>query len=84
MYVFFFLNAFYYFPFRSSYTQRILEIISNIEKQKRDINKNLQDTRIVQKEINSLDGKVERCFISIDDLMFKVFKTVVINKPFIS
>jgi len=60
--------------FRSSYTQRILEIISNIEKQKKEINKNLNDTRQVQKEINSLDGKVERCFISIDELMFKVFK----------
>lgn len=59
---------------RSSYTQRILEIISNIEKQKIEINKNLNDTRQVQKEINSLDGKVERCFISIDELMFKVAK----------
>jgi len=34
----------------------------------------LNDTRQVQKEINSLDGKVERCFISIDELMFKVAK----------
>ncbi|VVC41059.1 Hypothetical protein CINCED_3A002051 [Cinara cedri] len=59
---------------RSSYTQRILEIISNIEKQKVDINTNLKDTRQVQKEINSLDGKVERCFILIDELMFKVAK----------
>ncbi|XP_003240049.1 coiled-coil domain-containing protein 22 [Acyrthosiphon pisum] len=59
---------------RSSYTQRILEIISNIEKQKKEINKNLYDTKQVQKEINSLDGKVERCFISIDELMFKVAK----------
>jgi len=59
---------------RSSYTQRILEIISNIKKQKQEINKNLDDTRLLQKEINSLDGKVERCFISIDELMFKVAK----------
>lgn len=28
----------------------------------------------MQKEINSLDGKVERCFISIDELMFKVYR----------
>lgn len=34
----------------------------------------MNDTRLVQKEINSLDGKVERCFISIDELMFRVFK----------
>uniref|UniRef100_A0A2S2PZS0 Coiled-coil domain-containing protein 22 homolog n=1 Tax=Sipha flava TaxID=143950 RepID=A0A2S2PZS0_9HEMI len=59
---------------RSSYTQRILEIISNIEKQKKEINKNIMETRLVQKDINSLDGKVERCFISIDELMFKVAK----------
>ncbi|XP_050426844.1 coiled-coil domain-containing protein 22 [Adelges cooleyi] len=59
---------------RSSYTLRILEIISNIEKQKKEINKNLSDTRLVQKDINSLDGKVERCFILIDELMFKVAK----------
>lgn len=66
--VFIFQNIF----FRSSYTQRILENISNIEKQKRDINKNLNDTRLVQKNINSLMGKVERCFISIDEVMFQV------------
>ncbi|XP_050528553.1 coiled-coil domain-containing protein 22 isoform X5 [Daktulosphaira vitifoliae] len=59
---------------RSSYTQRILEIITNIGKQKKDINKNLYDTRLVQKDINTLDGKVERCFISIDELIFKVAK----------
>lgn len=45
-----------------------------------EINKVLNDTRLVQKEINSLDGKVERCFISIDELMFKVFIAILIIK----
>jgi hypothetical protein len=37
------------------------------------------ETRLVQKDINSLDGKVERCFISIDELMFKVFSKNIMN-----
>ncbi|XP_069741057.1 coiled-coil domain-containing protein 22 isoform X2 [Narcine bancroftii] len=56
---------------RSTYTQRILEIIGNIKKQKEDISKILSDTRDSQKEVNSLSGKLERTFAVTDELVFK-------------
>ncbi|XP_008316722.1 coiled-coil domain-containing protein 22 [Cynoglossus semilaevis] len=56
---------------RSAYTQRILEIVSNIKKQKEEINKILSDTRELQKEINSLTGKLDRTFAVTDELVFK-------------
>uniref|UniRef100_UPI00358DFEA0 coiled-coil domain-containing protein 22 isoform X2 n=1 Tax=Myxine glutinosa TaxID=7769 RepID=UPI00358DFEA0 len=56
---------------RSAYTQRILEIVGNIKKQKEEIGKILLDTRDVQKEINGLSGKLERTFAVAEDLIFK-------------
>ncbi|XP_065509371.1 LOW QUALITY PROTEIN: coiled-coil domain-containing protein 22 [Caloenas nicobarica] len=56
---------------RAVYTQRILEIVGNIRKQKEEISKILVDTRGLQKEINSLVGKLERTFSVTDELLFK-------------
>ncbi|XP_029975369.1 coiled-coil domain-containing protein 22 [Salarias fasciatus] len=56
---------------RSAYTQRILEIVSNIKKQKEEITKILTDTKDLQKEINSLTGKLDRTFAVTDELVFK-------------
>ncbi|XP_077645797.1 coiled-coil domain-containing protein 22 [Lonchura striata] len=56
---------------RSVYTQRILEIVGNIRKQKEEIGKILEDTRALQKEINALVGKLERTFSVTDELLFK-------------
>ncbi|XP_076173096.1 coiled-coil domain-containing protein 22 homolog isoform X2 [Ptiloglossa arizonensis] len=69
---------------RSAYTQRILEIINNVKKQRDEINKVLADTREIQKEINMLTGKVERSFTVVDEL---IYRDVIINdasrKPYI-
>ncbi|XP_072305431.1 coiled-coil domain-containing protein 22 [Eucyclogobius newberryi] len=56
---------------RSAYTQRILEIVSNIKKQKEEIIKILSDTKELQKEINNLTGKLDRTFAVTDELIFK-------------
>ncbi|XP_056130362.1 coiled-coil domain-containing protein 22 [Lampris incognitus] len=56
---------------RSAYTARILEIVGNIKKQKEDITKVLSDTKELQKEINSLTGKLDRTFAVTDELVFK-------------
>ncbi|XP_026888926.2 coiled-coil domain-containing protein 22 [Electrophorus electricus] len=56
---------------RSAYTMRILEIISNIKKQKEEITKILSDTKELQKEINGLTGKLDRTFAVTDELVFK-------------
>lgn len=60
---------------RSAYTQRILEIINNVRKQRGEIDKVLADTREIQKEINMLTGRLERSFTVADELIFKDAKS---------
>lgn len=57
---------------RSAYTRRIMEIISNIKKQSTDIDSILGDTRAIQKEINTLNGQLERSFTLTDEIIFRV------------
>ena len=56
---------------RVAYTRRIMEIVANIQKQKEDIGKILMDTRVVQKEINGLTGKLDRIFTVTDEQVYK-------------
>ncbi|XP_068939065.1 coiled-coil domain-containing protein 22 isoform X2 [Petaurus breviceps papuanus] len=56
---------------RSAYTYRILEIVGSIRKQKEEITKILSDTKLLQKEINALSGKLDRTFAVTDELVFK-------------
>ncbi|XP_063224121.1 coiled-coil domain-containing protein 22 homolog [Bacillus rossius redtenbacheri] len=56
---------------RSAYTRRIMEIIGNIRKQKDEIDKVLADTKELQKEINTLTGRLDRSFTVADELIFK-------------
>ena len=56
---------------RVSYTNRMMEIVMNIRKQKEDIGKILGDTRIVQKELNQLTGKLDRIFTVTDEQVYK-------------
>ncbi|XP_061163989.1 coiled-coil domain-containing protein 22 homolog [Saccostrea echinata] len=56
---------------RSGYTKRMMEIMSSIKKQRDEIDKVLIDTRSIQKEINSLEGKLGRTFTVTDELIFK-------------
>ncbi|XP_043829671.1 coiled-coil domain-containing protein 22 [Dromiciops gliroides] len=56
---------------RSAYTHRILEIVGSIRKQKEEITKILSDTKLLQKEINALSGKLDRTFAVTDELVFK-------------
>ncbi|XP_051823909.1 coiled-coil domain-containing protein 22 isoform X1 [Antechinus flavipes] len=56
---------------RSAYTHRILEIVGSIRKQKEEITKILSDTKLLQKEINALTGKLDRTFAVTDELVFK-------------
>uniref|UniRef100_A0A336LT75 Coiled-coil domain-containing protein 22 homolog n=1 Tax=Culicoides sonorensis TaxID=179676 RepID=A0A336LT75_CULSO len=60
---------------RSEFTNRILEIISNIKKQEKDIENILCETRQLQKEINIKAGQLDRQFTATDDLIFKSAKT---------
>lgn len=52
-----------------------MEIISNIKKQCTDIDKILIDTKAVQKEINTLNGQLERSFALSDEVIFRVSNT---------
>lgn len=57
---------------RSAYTERISEIIHNIEKQNKDIYKIIKDSEEVKKEINNLTGQLERSFALADEIIFRV------------
>lgn len=56
---------------RSAYTRRIMEIIGNIAKQKDQIEKILSDTKDLQKEINSLNGRLERLFAVTEETIYR-------------
>lgn len=49
-----------------------MEIIGNIKKQKDEIEKILKDTKSLQKETNSLNGRVERLFAVCEETIFRV------------
>lgn len=57
---------------RHTYTRRILEIVASIHKQKKDIQKILEDTRETQKITNQLRQRIDRTFAIADEVIFKV------------
>ena len=57
---------------RSFFTKQILEIVNNINKQKQEINKTIIETRVLQKDLNRLNEKLERTFQVTDSQLFKV------------
>lgn len=60
---------------RAAFTRKILEIVKNIRKQSDEISKVLQDTRIIQKELNTVSDKLNRTYTMTDELIFKDAKT---------
>lgn len=61
-------------PGRSSYTRRIIEIIGNVKKQNEETRKVLLETKSIQKDINTLNGKIERIFTVADEVIFREAK----------
>jgi chromosome segregation ATPase len=56
---------------RSFFTKQILEIVTNTNKQKEEINKTIIETRVLQKDLNRLTEKLERTFQVTDSQLFK-------------
>ncbi|XP_023295652.2 coiled-coil domain-containing protein 22 homolog [Lucilia cuprina] len=59
---------------RREYTRRIYEFIGNIRKQRNDIYKILDDTKDLQKQLNSVSAQLQRQFNYTDDLLFQSAK----------
>ncbi|TMW45887.1 hypothetical protein DOY81_009027 [Sarcophaga bullata] len=59
---------------RNEYTRRIYEFIGNIRKQRTDIYKILDDTKDLQKQLNSIAAQLQRQFNYTDDLLFQSAK----------
>ena len=57
---------------RSFYTQRILSIVANVKKQNEEMNRVLEDVKSVQREINTVQGKVGRTYTVTDEMIFRV------------
>lgn len=61
-------------PGRGSYTRRIMEIIQNVKKQNDETKKVLLETKSLQKDINNLNGKIERSFMVAEEVLFREAK----------
>lgn len=59
---------------RSQYTERIMEIVKNIQKQNVEISKVLLDTRQMQKEISSTQDQLNRTYVAADELIYREAK----------
>jgi chromosome segregation ATPase len=55
---------------RQVYVRRIMDILRNLERQKVDIQKILEDVRVVQRDINLVSEKSKRSFAVTDELIF--------------
>mmetsp|Transcript_23693 Transcript_23693/g.46665 ORF Transcript_23693/g.46665 Transcript_23693/m.46665 type:complete len:635 (-) Transcript_23693:401-2305(-) len=55
---------------RQVYVRRIMDIVKNLEKQKVDIARVLEDVRMLQKDINSLSQKSKRTFDLVDERVY--------------
>ena len=60
---------------RSAYVNRILDIIRNVNKQRQEIDKILQDIRDARKDVNTGASKLERSFAATDETVFKDAKS---------
>uniref|UniRef100_H2Z6Y4 Coiled-coil domain-containing protein 22 n=1 Tax=Ciona savignyi TaxID=51511 RepID=H2Z6Y4_CIOSA len=56
---------------RQSYTRRILEIVASIHKQKQEIQRVIEDVKLVQKTMNKLKGRANRTFSAADEVIFR-------------
>eukprot|EP01135_Chromosphaera_perkinsii_P002575 Nk52_evm91s224 gene=Nk52_evmTU91s224 len=59
---------------REKYTERILELVRNIKRQKEEVLKILGDTRDVQRQINSIQDTLGRSLAVTDELMYSYAK----------
>jgi len=56
---------------RSTYTDRIMDVVRNLRKQKGAIETILADIRESQKEVNALSETVQRSFAATDEIVFR-------------
>ena len=56
---------------RASYTDRILDVVRNVRKQKAGIDAILRDIRESQKEVNRLGETLQRSFAAADEVIFR-------------
>mmetsp|Transcript_52261 Transcript_52261/g.131204 ORF Transcript_52261/g.131204 Transcript_52261/m.131204 type:complete len:757 (+) Transcript_52261:112-2382(+) len=56
---------------REVYTDRIIDIVRQVKKQKVDIDKILRDTRDLQQEVNTISGTLDRSFAVAQELVFQ-------------
>jgi len=59
---------------RSTFVHRIMEIIKNIKHQEADIRNIIEDTRVVQREINTATEVLQRAHALVDDMVFREAK----------
>jgi chromosome segregation ATPase len=66
---------------RALYTHRIMDIITSIGKQNRDIDKITNDIRDIQKQINSATMTLQRSDIIAEEMVYGAANQVKVDKP---
>ncbi|VDD85856.1 unnamed protein product [Enterobius vermicularis] len=56
---------------RNLYTKRIFEMVASIKKQREEVEKILVDNAGIQKEVGSLNGKLDRTFTAVEDRLYE-------------
>ncbi len=67
---------------RSAYTKQIIEILNNVSKQKKETEAVIEDIKSTQKDINLLEGKLQRTYMDADYLLFEVYFSCTISQIF--
>ncbi len=62
--------------FRYAYTERILDMMRNIQKQRDETERVIEDIKRSQKDINALEGKLDRTYADLDATLFDVSKHI--------
>ncbi|VDN41505.1 unnamed protein product [Gongylonema pulchrum] len=57
---------------RSIYTKHLFDIVGNITKQQDEINKIAEENLLLQKEIKSVAGKLQRSFTVVEGRLYNV------------
>ena len=66
---------------RALYTHRIMDIITSIGKQNKDIDKITNDIRDIQKQINSATMTLQRSDIIAEEMVYGAANQVKVDKP---
>lgn len=68
---------------RSDYLKMIFDVTKKVEKQNLELSRAISDTRQMQRDINNLNGRLDRSFALVKDMIAKVSWFVLIKSIYL-